>query len=99
VIQVTFYVRRLCDYFSAWNWAGGEELNMLISIDAIRYGAGYDAAGHWHEGRADVRSAAELEQDEKLIAPARGAIYGILLSSLMWVGLLAAMRGLLALIQ
>jgi hypothetical protein len=72
---------------------------MLISIDAMRYGAGYDAAGHWHEGRADSRSAAELEEDEKLIAPARGAICGILLGGILWVGLVAAVRGLLALIR
>jgi hypothetical protein len=91
--------KRLCDYFNSWNWAGGEELNMLISIEAIRYGTGYDAAGRWHEGRADLRSAAELEQDEQLIAPARGAVCGILLRGILWVGLVAAVRGLLTLFR
>jgi hypothetical protein len=33
---------------------------MLISIDVIRYGAGYDAAGHWHEAKANYRRAARF---------------------------------------
>ena len=59
-----------------WNWAGGEELTMLISIDVIRYGAGYDAAGHWHEAKADYVSPQEQEEERAIMAPARGAICG-----------------------
>jgi hypothetical protein len=82
-----------------WNWAGGEELTMLISIDVIRYGAGYDAAGHWHEAKADYVSPQEQEEERAIMAPARGAICGLLLSGVIWVGLVAAVRGVLTLIR
>ena len=57
---------------------------MLISIDGIRYGAGYDAAGHWHEARADYVSPQEREKERAIMAPARGAIWGLTLSGVLW---------------
>jgi hypothetical protein len=72
---------------------------MLISIDVIRYGAGYDAAGHWHEARADYVSPQEREKERAIMAPARGAIWGLTLSGVLWVGLVAAVRGVLMLIR
>jgi hypothetical protein len=72
---------------------------MVINIDAVRYGAGFDATGNWHEGKADFLTAAEAKQDAELIAPARGAVYGMLLSTVLWVGLVAAVRGLLTLMR
>ena len=53
---------------------------MLISIDVIRYGAGYDAAGNWHEAKADYVAPQEQEQERAIMAPARGAIWGLVLS-------------------
>ena len=72
---------------------------MLISIDVIRYGAGYDAAGHWHEAKADYVAPQEQEQERAIMAPARGAIWGLVLSGVLWVGLVAAVRGVLTLIR
>jgi hypothetical protein len=72
---------------------------MLISIDVIRYGAGYDAAGHWHEAKADCVSQQEQEAERGIMAPARGAIWGLVLSGVLWIGLVAAVRGVLTLIR
>jgi hypothetical protein len=71
---------------------------MVINIDAVRYGAVFDASGQWHNARDDYRSAEE-QKDNELVAPARGAVYGILLSGILWIGLVAAVRGLLTLIR
>ena len=70
---------------------------MLVPIDAVHYGAGFDTTGRWHEARAD-----ELRQEEPsmvVMAPARGAIYGLLVSAVMWLGLLVAARAVLTLIR
>ena len=75
-----------------WNWAGGRELTMLISIDVIRYGAGYDTAGNWHEAKADYVAPQEKEKERAIMAPARGAILGLVLSGVLWIGLVAVVR-------
>jgi hypothetical protein len=72
-----------------------QELIMVIPIDAIRYGAGFDAAGHWHEPKADFVLAEEQKQAAEVLAPARGAACGLLLSGVLWVGLVAAAHALL----
>ena len=66
---------------------------MVINIDAVRYGAGFDAEGQWHDARDDHRSA-EDEKNNELIEPARGVICGLVLSAAFWVGIVAAVRGL-----
>jgi hypothetical protein len=72
---------------------------MVIPIDAIRYGVGFDATGHWHEANADYPPSQEQEAGREVMAPARGAVYGMLLSGILWVGLVAAARGVLTLIR
>jgi hypothetical protein len=76
-----------------------KELVMVIPIDAIRYGAGFDAAGQWHEPQADFMAAEERAQAAEILAPARGAAYGLLLSGVLWVGLAAATRALLTMVR
>jgi hypothetical protein len=70
---------------------------MVIDIETIRYGAGFDATGHWHEAIDD--RPARTEQEKDWVAPVRGAVYGILLSGILWVGLVAAVRGVLSLLR
>jgi hypothetical protein len=72
---------------------------MVIPIDAVRYGAGFDAAGQWHEAEAEYLSLEEQRQAAEIMAPARGAMCGLLFSSMMWVGLVAAVRGVLTLVR
>ncbi len=71
---------------------------MVIPIDAIRYGAGLDALGRWHE-ETEYRPTDAEEAERDMMAPARGAVRGLLLSGLMWVGLVAAARGVLTLMR
>ena len=72
---------------------------MVIDIDAVRYGAGFDAAGHWHEAKADFVPSPEQKAEREWMAPARGAILGLLLSGAMWVGVIAALRAVIAIIR
>jgi hypothetical protein len=72
---------------------------MVIPIDAVRYGVGFDAAGQWHEPGADFLPAEAEEAGKEAMAPARGAVYGVLLSAIVWVGLVAAVRGVLTLLR
>jgi hypothetical protein len=76
-----------------------KELAMVIPIDAVRCGAGFDAAGRWHEPRAVVREREAREEGAGDLAPARGAVYGLLLSGVLWVGLAAVVRAVLAFVR
>jgi hypothetical protein len=76
-----------------------KELAMVIPIDAVRYGAGFDTTGQWHESGAEYVSLEEQRQAAEIMAPARGAICGLLFSAMMWVGLVAAVRGVLTLVR
>ncbi len=71
---------------------------MVVNIDVVRYGAGFDAAGQWHEVRDDDRGPT-TQREKELIAPARGAVCGLLAGSLLWVCLVAAVRGILLLLR
>jgi len=70
---------------------------MVIPIDAFRYAVGFDAAGQWHEAKADYLPEQERQAEIELMAPARGAVWGFLVSTILWVGLVAAARALLTL--
>jgi hypothetical protein len=72
---------------------------MVIPIDAFRYSVGFDAAGQWHEAKADYQPEQEREAEIELIAPARGAVWGLLASAVLWVGLVGAARAILTLIR
>lgn len=72
---------------------------MVIPIDAVQYGAGFDATGVWHEAAAEYLPTEEREAELEIMAPARGAVYGLLLSGILWVGLVAAARGVLMLMR
>ncbi|HEY1502332.1 MAG TPA: hypothetical protein VGF88_22335 [Acidobacteriaceae bacterium] len=72
---------------------------MVIPIDAIRYGAGFDAAGQWHEPQAGFVDAEEQRQAAEILAPARGVACGLLLSAALWVGLAAAAHALLTMLR
>ena len=56
---------------------------MVIPIDAVRYGAGFDATGQWHEAGAEYLSLEEQRQAAEVMAPARGAMCGLLFSAMM----------------
>ena len=72
---------------------------MVVPINAVRYGAGFDAAGQWHEAKADrVRAEDRLARSADL-APARGAVIGLVLSSAIWVGLVMVVRAAWALMR
>lgn len=72
---------------------------MVISIDAVHYGAELDATAYWHAAVAEAMPEQQPEQTADVVAPARGAIYGLLLSGAMWVGLIAAGRAVLMLMR
>jgi hypothetical protein len=56
---------------------------MATPIDAIRNGMGFDEAGHWHE--AKVLQMPSRRRNGDPLAPARGAILGLLAGSALWL--------------
>lgn len=71
---------------------------MVTPIEAIRGGMGFDAAGHWHEAKTVRWPARRWSTAEDPGVPARGAILGIVLGGILWVGLIAGVRALLHLL-
>lgn len=67
--------------------------DMLIPIDAVRSGMGFDQAGRWHNARAGDIPARRRDDDP--MDPARGAILGLVASGAMWIGIIAAARALM----
>ena len=70
---------------------------MVTPIDAVRAGMGFDTAGRWHEARTAYFPARRGADDAELTSPARGALYGLLMSGVLWIGILAALRFVLRL--
>lgn len=67
---------------------------MVTPIDAVRFHSTFGEADFWFRGEARD-SLSEL--DERNLAPARGAVLGIAVGGLLWVGLIAAFRAVLSL--
>lgn len=65
---------------------------MLIPIDAVRSGMGFDQAGRWHQARTGYLPARRRGDDP--MNPARGAVLGLLVSGALWIGIFAAFRAL-----
>jgi hypothetical protein len=63
---------------------------MTTPIDAVRNGMGFDQAGRWH--RAKVIHMPAPRRDDDPLAPARGAIYGLLASAVLWAFVLLAVH-------
>lgn len=63
---------------------------MVISIDAIRSGVGLAEAEDW--AKRTREGSHELE-------PAQGIALGLLLSAVLWVGVIGAVRGILLLLS
>ena len=72
---------------------------MVISIDAVRYCGKLERTGCGRVEVADGIAAGTERQAPEVLAPARGAMVGLLLSSALWMGLAAAMRAVLALLR
>ncbi|HEX4006212.1 MAG TPA: hypothetical protein VHX60_08560 [Acidobacteriaceae bacterium] len=64
---------------------------MMTPVEAVRAGMGFDQAARWHEAKVSFFPA-RRSKGEDPIAPARGAIFGLLLSAGMWVGLVGIAR-------
>lgn len=61
-------------------------------VEEIRHDWGYDGSGRWHRGIAEVvpiRKEAGTGEDNPL-APARGAMLGLLFSAVFWLPVGAA---------
>ena len=66
---------------------------MVISIDAMRIGAGLVDAEAWAEAEQPTR-----DEEGRDLDPARGMALGLALSAVMWVGLIAVVRGIVLLL-
>jgi hypothetical protein len=58
--------------------------------EAIHTGMGFDEAGCWHQAKVLYMPARRSDGD--LLAPARGAIYGLLASGALWALILGAVH-------
>jgi hypothetical protein len=59
-------------------------------LEAIRTGMGFDEAGRWHE--AKILYMPPRRRDGDPLAPARGAIYGLLASGALWTLILLSVH-------
>jgi hypothetical protein len=65
---------------------------MVTPIEAVRSGMGFDPSARWHQAKVSYFPARRTQDREDPIAPARGAIFGLLISGVMWVGLIVVAR-------
>jgi hypothetical protein len=68
---------------------------MVISIKAMRGGAALAEPELWAEAMPEEAGSEEAPRFE----PARGMALGLLLSAVLWVGVIAAVRGIVALLS
>jgi hypothetical protein len=71
---------------------------MVTPVDAVRGGMGFDQAGHWHRAKPRLVLVSRKYADADPLAPACGAIYGMLGGALLWIALIFAAKALLRLI-
>lgn len=64
---------------------------MVTPIDAVRFHSNFGEAVPWLRAQ---RRYGPSEPDNENISPARGAVFGLLLGALMWVGIIACVRAL-----
>lgn len=72
---------------------------MVIPINAVPCGFGFDAAGQWHEAEASYQPDQDRPADVEVMRPARGAAWGLLVSGVLWAGLAAVAKGVLLLMR
>jgi len=66
---------------------------MLIPIDAIQPGIGFEPAANW-----PLHADEPAEEWEGDFTPGRGVVYGLLLSCFLWAGLIVGIRTLVSLL-
>jgi hypothetical protein len=70
---------------------------MVVPIEAVRRGMGFDEAGRWHEARARYMPARKDADDP--IATARGVMVGLLISTFLWTAIVVVVRALFHLLR
>jgi len=71
---------------------------MVTPVDAVRSGMGFDATGRWHRAQPRLVLMSPRFRNEDLLAPVRGAIYGIVAGAILWIGLIVVVKAVLRLI-
>ena len=71
---------------------------MVSPTDVFRSGAGLNDIQNWREPHTRFTPARRKFGEEDPIAPARGAMLGLLMSSALWAGLLIAAHAILRLL-
>lgn len=66
---------------------------MVTPINAVHFHSDFGEADPWLRDE----SARSYQPDEETFAPARGAMFGLVLGALMWVGIIAGVRALFGL--
>ena len=72
---------------------------MVISINAVRYSGELETTCSGRSEVAEGLAEGMQRQRAEVTAPVRGVIYGLLLSGVLWVGLVAGARALLTMMQ
>ncbi|MGB7134338.1 MAG: hypothetical protein WBD46_03575 [Acidobacteriaceae bacterium] len=68
---------------------------MVIPIDAVRTGAGFELTACWAKPATEEPEVPDWNHETE---PARGVAWAMLLSLVIWVGLIVAGRALVALL-
>jgi hypothetical protein len=74
---------------------GRRDLTMATPIDAVRLHSTFGEPDFWL--RAEDRTSSPLADEQGNLSPARGAVLGLFLGCVMWVGLILAARAVLGL--
>jgi hypothetical protein len=70
---------------------------MAVPIEAVRTGMGFDEAGRWHQANVRYMPARRTAGDP--LTTARGLIWGLLASSVLWVSIFLVARVLFHLLR
>jgi formate/nitrite transporter FocA (FNT family) len=72
---------------------------MVISIDAVRYSGKLEATSGGRTEVAEGIADGMRQPNCEVLAPARGVMCGLLLSTALWVGLAAATRAVIMMMR
>jgi hypothetical protein len=70
---------------------------MAVPIEAVRTGMGFDKAGRWHQ--ANVRYMPVRRTADDPLTTARGLVWGVLASSVLWASIFVVARVLFHLLR
>jgi hypothetical protein len=93
VTFVTSNIQAICDDTLVLLNGREKDLTMVTPIDAVRFHSTFGEADYWLQAQDRDDPSSQTDEDGDL-APAHGALLGLVLGSLMWAGLIVGFRAI-----